>query len=642
MRKLFLLICFLFTIQLLFAQYTINGNAYRNSCNCYTLTDSATFLSGSVWNNNRIDLTTSFDYSFIVYLGCGNQPGADGMAFVLQPISTSVGGAGGSMGVGGINPSMAVTLDTYQNVGGDNDPAFDHIAIQLNGDVLHNSANTISATVPASATSDNIEDCNNHILRVNWNATTKVITVYFDGQQRVNANYDLVQNVFNGSPLVFWGFTGATGGEFNVQRFCTALIPKYFLLPDQKNCVNIPIQFYDSTITFGGVTKRYWDFGDGSPIDSVSLNPVHVYFTPGNYVVRYRVIAQDGCETVYTSNISISSNPDADFSFPAICSGRPVTFTDQSTNTSGQINTWNWNFGSGFPIIGQQNPTVEFPTAGTREVSLWVTSVDGCVSDTQRVMITVRPTPSIDAEFGDACFGLPADFNANVIPPGIGESLAWYWNFGDQSGSNDSATTHLYQNSGNYPVSVYAIGASGCSSDTLNGQSIIYLSNANAGNDTIVAANQPVQLQATGGTTYTWSPTDGLSNPNVSNPVAIVNQDQTYVVTSVTPLGCISTDTVKLIVYKGPEIYLPSAFTPNNDGLNDALTPFSVGFRTLSEFSVYNRYGQQIFLTNTFGKGWNGSFKNKPQPSGTYVWIIRGTDYTGKTVFKKGTVVLLR
>ncbi|MEY4703446.1 MAG: hypothetical protein RIR96_1343, partial [Bacteroidota bacterium] len=54
------------------------------------------------------------------------------------------------------------------------------------------------------------------------------------------------------------------------------------------------------------------------------------------------------------------------------------------------------------------------------------------------------------------------------------------------------------------------------------------------------------------------------------------------------------------------------------------------------------RYGQQIFLTNTFGKGWNGSFKNKPQPSGTYVWIIRGTDYTGKTVFKKGTVVLLR
>jgi gliding motility-associated-like protein len=599
-------------------------------------------MSGSVWNNNRIDLTTSFDFSFIVYLGCGNQPGADGIAFVLQPISTSVGGAGGSMGVGGINPSVAVTLDTYQNAGSDNDPAADHIAIQLNGDVFHNSANNISATVSASATSDNIEDCKEHVLRVNWNAATKIITAYFDGQQRVTANYDLVQNVFSGSPGVFWGFTGATGGEFNVQRFCTALVPKFYQLPDQKRCANIPIQFFDSTIAFGGVIKRYWDFGDGSPIDSVSLNPIHTYVTPGNYVVRYRVMGIDGCEVVYTSNIIISSVPDADFSLNNICTDRAVAFTDQSTNSSSQINAWNWNFGSGFPVVNQQNPSITFPSPGTREISLWVTSADGCVSDTQRITVTVNPTPKIEAEFGDACFGLPATFNAVVTPPGIREPLSWNWNFGDQGTSNDSSTTHLYQNSDTYDVSVYAISASGCPSDTLNGQSIIYLSNANAGNDTIVAANQPVQLQATGGTTYTWSPTEGLSNPNISNPVAIVNQDQTYIVTSLTPLGCISTDTIKLIVYKGPEIYVPSAFTPNNDGLNDVLTPFSVGFRSLEEFTIFNRYGQQIFRTNRFGKGWNGTYNNKLQPTGTYVWMIKGVDYTGKSVFKKGTVMLLR
>jgi hypothetical protein len=151
------------------AQYTVNGSAFQNSCRCYTLTPNVSFQKGSVWNNNRINLNQSFDFTFQVYLGCSDGNGADGMAFLLQPLGTSTissSPAGGGMAYSGVTPSLAVTLDTYQNIDvsniNDNDPAYDHIAIQLNGVTSHNSVNTITPNTRASATSDNIEDCIDH------------------------------------------------------------------------------------------------------------------------------------------------------------------------------------------------------------------------------------------------------------------------------------------------------------------------------------------------------------------------------------------------------------------------------------------------------------------------------------------------
>src|SRR5436190_23836734 len=96
--KLLILPFFIFLSQNLFAQYTINGSASQDACNSYTLTPNASGKTGSVWNNNKINLTQSFDFKFDVFLGSGDSPGADGIAFVLQPISTSVGSPGSGLG----------------------------------------------------------------------------------------------------------------------------------------------------------------------------------------------------------------------------------------------------------------------------------------------------------------------------------------------------------------------------------------------------------------------------------------------------------------------------------------------------------------------------------------------------------------
>ena len=128
-----------------FGQFQLNGSASSLSCKCYQLTPDVTNMAGSVWNIYQIDLSQPFDYSFTVNLGCntGLWTGADGMVFALQPISTSIGSAGGQMGLGGVIPSLGVFIDTWQNTS-HNDPYNDHISINLNGDVVHTSPNNIA------------------------------------------------------------------------------------------------------------------------------------------------------------------------------------------------------------------------------------------------------------------------------------------------------------------------------------------------------------------------------------------------------------------------------------------------------------------------------------------------------------------
>ena len=164
-----------------------------------------------------------------------------------------------------------------------------------------------------------------------------------------------------------------------------------------------------------------------------------------------------------------------------------------------------------------------------------------------------------------------------------------------------------------------------------------------AGNDTAVVIGQPLQMAASGALNYIWTPSSFLSNPYIWNPVAKLNDDQTYIVRVSTKEGCYAFDTVNVKVYKTPpEIFVPTAFTPNGDGLNDQLLPIPVGISQIVYFKVYNRYGEMVFSTNEIGKGWNGIYKGRDQGNESFVWHVLGIDYLGKPVFKKGESTLIR
>jgi gliding motility-associated-like protein len=163
-----------------------------------------------------------------------------------------------------------------------------------------------------------------------------------------------------------------------------------------------------------------------------------------------------------------------------------------------------------------------------------------------------------------------------------------------------------------------------------------------AGNDTSIVVGEPLQLQGSGAPSFLWYPDFGLNRNDISDPIAQLNQNQTYVMKTFTEAGCFGYDTINIKVFTtAPDIFVPNAFTPAGSS-NNIFRPIPVGISKLDYFRVYNRHGMLLYSTSRIGSGWDGNYNGKAQDVGGYVWMVQGRDYTGKTVTKKGTVILIR
>lgn len=631
----------LFINSLQAQQYTLNGNATKDNCNCYTLTREVTNQAGSVWNNIKINLNQSFDFTFTINLGCRDADGADGIVFVLQPISTSIGTTGGGMGFRNVSPSLGVTLDTWQNISSpeqDHDPVFDHIAIQANGNLDHNSAGNLAGPVEIIANTNNSEDCKTHLLKITWDAVQKKMVAMVDGVQRVSITQDIVNTIFKGDPMVFWGFTAGTGGSYNLQQFCTALEPAWSYNSGQTRCLNDKIQFINNTSSFAPIRKFYWNFGDGSPIDSVNNNPLHQYTKTGQFPVSLKVIGADGCEEITTTNLTISGYPVADFTVDAVCGDPVLKLSDRSTVSGSTISQWQW-YNNGVPSMGSSvqllNTNNTAATAG-----LIVKTPEGCSSQLITKNVEMLKKPVVDMAFTPGCMNEPVQFSATEK---TGMPLrGWNWNYGDGNSSLLQNNSHIYRNNGNYTVTVTATASNGCISDAATQAVNIQGTNAYAGNDIVGATGQVVNLLATGGVDYEWMPASLFQEPYAQNPTLMLQDDTEIILKASINNACVSYDTLSIKVLDGPEIYVPTAFTPNGDGLNDNLRALPAGIISGFYFRVYNRFGQLMYETQDFNKGWNGRWKGMQSPAGTYVWVAGGEDFSGKKLTKKGTIILIR
>lgn len=204
------------------ASYVMNGNASSMGGDCYQVTPAAQWQNGAFWSNTQIDLLTDFNLQFEINLGSSDSAGADGVVFVMQRLgSAALGVSGGGMGYSSFGQSLGIEFDTFENIEY-SDPQFDHIAIEVNGDVDHLSLSNLAGPVKMSATAMNTEDGLNHTVGIQWEASTQTLSIYFDCEFRLQATYDLVNLVFGGESLVFWGFTGATGDFVNQQMICAS------------------------------------------------------------------------------------------------------------------------------------------------------------------------------------------------------------------------------------------------------------------------------------------------------------------------------------------------------------------------------------------------------------------------------------
>ncbi len=163
--------------------------------------------------------------------------------------------------------------------------------------------------------------------------------------------------------------------------------------------------------------------------------------------------------------------------------------------------------------------------------------------------------------------------------------------------------------------------------------------------DTLVRYGIPVTIKATGGVSYSWQPLTGLSNPDAASTVVVPVQNTKYVVTGRGQNGCAATDTVRIRLDMRDKLYLPTAFSPNRDGVNDYFKVVNLTFQDITEFRVYDRWGMEVFNGVGSGKaidGWDGMTDKKDAPVGVYHYIIRIAYPDGFTELLKGDVTLIR
>jgi len=162
--------------------------------------------------------------------------------------------------------------------------------------------------------------------------------------------------------------------------------------------------------------------------------------------------------------------------------------------------------------------------------------------------------------------------------------------------------------------------------------------------DTIVKYGTQLQLYAVAenASVYLWQPVAHLSDAWIKDPLAVVYEPTDYIITVSNEHGCKSSDTTHIRVDFRDKIFIPSAFSPNDDGLNDIFRAGNISFQKITEFAVFNRWGSKVFSTTDSKKGWDGNYNGTPQPLGTYFYIIRIAYPDGYTEVYKGDVTLIR
>lgn len=385
------------------------------------------------------------------------------------------------------------------------------------------------------------------------------------------------------------------------------------------------------TIQASGGLEDYTYSSDGITFQ----NSTPIETNPGTYTVVVK--DANGCTASepnvvvnYINSLTLSLSSDTTI----ICEGTNTTLHATSNGTSLQ-----WMPASSLNTASGEN-VVASPTQTTKYI---VTATLGICTLTDSIPLAVNPAPKPNAGNDQViCYGGSTQLSGSG-------GVQYHWDPPTYL-SNPDINNPDVDHPENISYYLSVVDANGCNSLVADTIKITLLPPAElfAGNDTIVAVSQPLQLHAkdvnqTGFTSYTWSPSGVFNNPYIPNPIATLRDEyNTLIVIATTPGGCSGVDTVKVQTFVGPEVYIPNAFTPNGDGLNDVLRPVLVGVRNFNYFRIYNRYGQMIFNTTSQGEGWDGRYKGKLQPMGTYVWMIDAIDYKGNRIFKQGTVIIFQ
>ncbi len=285
-------------------------------------------------------------------------------------------------------------------------------------------------------------------------------------------------------------------------------------------------------------------------------------------------------------------------------------------------------------VGGTGNTTAPTPsTVNEGILTYYVSQTNVCESPRTPVNVLIKPAPAMGQDkFKTICYGTSTDLTREFS---LG-NLTGSWKLNGSVISPPTAASV----SGAYQLEV--INNEGCSDTVMIHLTVQQELHPVIADDTLAIKGIPFQLHCSPASGYTWSPASLLNASNVQNPYATITSDQQFIVQVTDAIGCTGTDSIFVKIYNGNTYYIPNAFSPNDDGVNDIFRAIPIGIKHTETFRVLNRYGRTIFeTTDPYNKGWNGTYMGMKQSPGTYVWFIKGIDNKGKKIEMRGTVVLI-
>jgi gliding motility-associated-like protein len=352
--------------------------------------------------------------------------------------------------------------------------------------------------------------------------------------------------------------------------------------------------------------------------------------------------------------------PLADFSISPedgiACDTVNISITDNSTYESGNIISWFWNFGSG---ANPQSANTEGPheiiysSIGTKSISLVVETQEGCIV-TKVIEVEVSSccvvpddlSMQLEETIDPACAG---DSTGVIFLSGNGGNPFYEYSLDGVNFQGGAAFYNLA--AGNYSP-IYIRDSKGCL-DSLNTNLLDPPPlSVDLGEDITIVLGGDADLQAVVSPpssildTIIWSPIDSLSCLDCLDPNSTTTNNISYTISVTNLAGCVATDDINITVNKIRPIYIPNAFSPNGDGINDFFTLYgNVAAESIREFRVFNRWGAQVYEGRDLPlgdnqNGWDGIFKGEKSQTGVYAFyaIVRFID--GVEILYEGDVTL--
>lgn len=425
-----------------------------------------------------------------------------------------------------------------------------------------------------------------------------------------------------------------------------------FTFTDQCNGISIPFTDNSSVIN-GTITSWAWDFGNSN--NATNQNPTELYATNGNYNVTLIVTSNNNCNDTIMQTVNVWPLPIVDFTPTEVCMNEATQFTDLSSVSSGTTILWSWNFNDGSPLNVNQSPVHTYTSDGLYQAQLTVTSSYGC-KDSLTKPVTVNPLPQVNFSAGvlAGCSPLTVNFTDGSAIAAPGNNVSWFWDFGN--GLTSTATNPggiLFNNTSNtspqsFGVYLTVTSADGCSAkDSVANMITVYpvpfadfsaspmqtdiYANQIEFTDNSIIANQ-----------WLWDLGDGASSI-LQNPAHAYADSGTYnVILYIENMyGCVDTANNAVRINPVYALWIPNAFTPNGDQLNDYFTVKGYGIKEL-QLLIFNRWGELIFESNNTDPQWNGTYKNEEVKQDVYVYKLEVRDIFNQKHYYTGRVTVVK